>query len=489
MNRPTLLLAALALCAIVTSPLAAERYVVVFEQENLKAREAQQIIDNHGATMVRNHADIGVAVVEADDSAFASKVQSDGKIVGAYRDVQHATAAGSEPIPATLPADLASARGAQASLSDLITSPPPLTPSTVTVDQLLNTFFFAIQWDLQLIEVEGVWTEFGNLGDEDVEIAVLASGLDYTHPDLQGRVDLDRSRNFVPEDAAQVQALFPGAHPIADLGFQGTWTASLMVCNALVFSCPVPHSTLIGVKWLDSQERGRVGDLVTSIRYAASIGSDVIVIPENLAEPLRWSDRDDRPAIIALKRAIFYAWLRGSAVLTGAGGTLLECGIDADADGDNIIAPAQLGATAVAATGINDQYGNFTDFGRSLVDIAAPGGGVLADTCLPDPDPNLYNVALGACTSFSQWVSPLGVDFSTLCNFETGPTWIFALGADQALAHAGSVAALIDSKWNGWLPGWLVNWQMTRTADDVIDPGFDVFSGRGRVNAYRAVTE
>jgi hypothetical protein len=48
---------------------------------------------------------------------------------------------------------------------------------------------------------------------------VIDGGIDYMHLDLLGRVDLAASRSFLPSEDVRVQALFPGEHPIADLGY------------------------------------------------------------------------------------------------------------------------------------------------------------------------------------------------------------------------------------------------------------------------------
>ncbi|MEM7052712.1 MAG: S8 family serine peptidase [Acidobacteriota bacterium] len=474
--------------ALLASPAFAERYLVVFEEESLKTGEAAAMMRQHDVKMVRDLSDIGLALIDIEDPDQLSKVGLDRKIRGIKRDTLRATAWTGDPIPADAPY----AKGDNVSFAEIATAhhfagDNGITPSTVTAEQLTQTFFWPQQWDLQTMQMDRVWNELGNLGDPDVDIAVVASGIDYTHVELQGRVDLERSRNFVPEDAAMVQDLYPGAHPIADLGLHGTYTASLMTCNALIYSCPVPHATLIGVKWLNFEERGRIGDLVTAVRYAASIGSDIIVIPDQFERRLRWSDRDDRLDILALRRAMFYARLRGSIVLTGAWAERDMCGFDADADGDELLIPAQTGTTVVAATGLSDQWSAESSYGYSLVDIAAPGGERDPVTCQTDPD--LYIFSIGACSGFTKFVSPRPFDFSELCNPETTPVWIFSFGVRPAAAHVGSVAAMVEAPWNGWLPGWLVKLQVFRTADDVIDPGFDPFSGWGRVNAYRALTE
>ena len=58
------------------------------------------------------------------------------------------------------------------------------------------------------IQADVAWAN-GFLGSPEVRIGILDTGIDYTHLDLAGRVDMAASRSFVPSDAALVQQFFP----------------------------------------------------------------------------------------------------------------------------------------------------------------------------------------------------------------------------------------------------------------------------------------
>jgi subtilisin family serine protease len=475
----SMLLAVACLAAAAAAPAdAGQRYLVVLAQNAVAPGAAAALVESRSATVVREHADLGVVLAESDDPGFAARM---GRAAGVARDDLRPTAWGFDTyLFGTLPEE------------DGLTEVSPLVdwtdhtydPTFVPPEILPTRFFYPSQWDMVKMGMDRAWAE-GYSGDPDTIIAVVASGIDYTHEELRGRVDFDLSRNFVPEDAAMVEALYPGAHPIADLGLHGTYVASMMVCNAYGMACSVPNARLVGVKWLNNDEEGRIGDLVSAIDYASSIDSDVIVIPDYIGR-MRMSNPEHRPLIIALRRAVNRAQAHGSIVLAGAWTERNDCGINADGNGDELIMPAEAGTTVVGATGTEDQWSAETSYGFSLIDIAAPGGQRDPVTCETPATVNIFSI--GACSGFTHYVSPRPFDFSTVCNFETTPVWLFSFGARPAVAHTASVAALIEER-NGERNGQWVLHEIFRTADDVLTPGTDPYSGHGRVNAYRAVTE
>jgi subtilisin family serine protease len=466
------LLAAVAAVLLAPPEAAAERYLVVYKQDAAAALERAQLVRAHGGKVFRDHPEIGVAIVTSEDGDFAAKLHSTGRVVGVRREVlRDAGFGGPTPVPAAVPRwALPEAQSAFA--------PPFVSPEILT-----QTFFYPFQWDVQKMRFDQAWA-LGFAGDPRTRVAVLASGIDYTHIEMAGRVDLERSKNFVPEDAAMVQQLFPGAHPIADLGLHGTFVASQIGCNALLYACTAPNVSLVGVKWLNHQEQGRTGDLVTSILYAAAIGSDIIVIPDKLGN---LHPREDFVEVLALKLAVGFAKAAGALVIGGPWSNgFFECGFDADEE-ELLIMPAEAGTLVVGETGVDDQWGRDSSFGFSLIDVAAPGGQRDPATCLQDPA--VFSSSIGACTKFSQFLAPNGTDFSQVCNEPNQPLWILSFGVRAAVAHAAGVAALIEDRYNDTKRGSFVRSKLLATADDVEAPGVDEFTGAGRVNAFRAVTE
>lgn len=464
----------------------AERLLVVFDGNRTAPAAARTQLEALGARVERDLLDAGLALITVDDAAAIDDIAAMDGVAGVSRDRRRVPqgAGGLLAIPTgILSATDVTGEPAAASRGFADPTLAPTSAPLVTPQQLLETPFFPFQWDLRRIDAPGAWAT-GATGIPEVKVAILGSGLDYTHPELEGRVDLDLSRSFVPEDDARVEALFPGAHPIADLGIHGSYTASIVACNAFGQSCTAPNVTLVGIKVQDFDETMRVGDLVAGIVYAGSIGADVALMPDRFY--LDWRNPEDRVDILAMKLAVLYAKIRGTLLIGASWFTTRgELGINADEDPLAVQMPAQGGMTVVASTGPDDQWSGIADYGFTMVDIAAPGGYVDPETVQPPPNEFVFSV--GICSSFTQFTRL--ADFPSMCNKEQPPQYIFSFGSRPAASHAAAVAALIASRYGGHRHGFFLRQKLLETADDIGDPGVDPFFGKGRVNAARAVTE
>jgi subtilisin family serine protease len=474
-----------AVTAQAAGPQETDRFVIQFKKEKVAAAAARSLVEAHGGTLYRDLSDLGMVIAQSTDAGFAAAVAADSS-VHAVRRERLIEAGGRDPYATSdIPeAAWAGSVGAPPAAFDNPMAATVAATATVTAQDLLNApfFRFGFQWDLTKIQADQAWLA-GGLGDPAVKVAIVSSGIDYTHPELAGKVDLDLSVSFVPSDDILVQQLFPGAHPVADLGIHGTYVASLIACNAFGQACGAANVTLIGVKVLNFAETGTIGDLASGVRYAASVGADIIVLPDDFGIAYL-SDPDGRNDILTLRRAVNYAWSRGSLVLGATWTPFGELGLNADGDGDRKLLPSQAGTMAVGATGTQDQWSGISSYGHSLIEVAGPGGQVDLDT--RQPPPGVFIFSVGVCSSFTQ--EPR-FGLPAVCNKQSGPQYIFSFGVRPAVAHAASVAALIESRWGGSKKGSFVRARLRNTADDILDPGVDAVSGHGRVNALRGHTE
>jgi subtilisin family serine protease len=115
----------------------------------------------------------------------------------------------------------------------------------------------------------------------------------------------------------------------------------------------------------------------------------------------------------------------------------------------------------VAATRQSDVPSSYTNYGRSAVDVAAPGG-----------DSGEWVYALCPQTSL---VYACGGAYYTLG----------VAGTSQATPHVSGLAALMVQRY-GRKPSQVKN-AIRQSADDLGQPGNDPYFGAGRINVARAV--
>ena len=181
----------------------------------------------------------------------------------------------------------------------------------------------------------------------------------------------------------------------------------------------------------------------------------------------------------ALAKAVNYAVGHGVFVVVAAGND----GANLDADRDFVSVPAQSGAAfAVSATGpINqvnfDQLAFYSNFGRSGVAVAAPGGNLLPGT--PPVVVDVRDLVLGPCSRQS-----LAIPACARATF-----YLFVAGTSAASPHAAGVAALVAGRAGGGLTAGQLRTFIEQSADDLGKPGVDLFYSHGRINAFRAVTQ
>ena len=328
--------------------------------------------------------------------------------------------------------------------------------------------FYPRQWHLRQIGADKAWAA-GRLGSPTVKVGILDTGLDYRHPDLAGRVDLSLSRSFVPQDNALVQAMFPGAHEIADLHYHGTHVGATVSSNALAAAGVTSQVTLVGLKVLDRNGNGNSFSTLDAIMYAADIGLDVINMSLGVQVPLARSQYAWFNEMI--NRATTYAHGKGVTVIVSAGNENMN--LDALGNGFKAYCTASTVA-CISATGptsqtaVNGPWANidskasYSNFGRAFVLVAAPGG-------------NGVSRVTAACSGFSLAVP--------VCR--TGTFVLGINGTSMASPHAAGLAALLVERY-GRKPGQIRE-ALAKFSDDLGPAGNDPVYGKGRINVATAL--
>lgn len=426
-----------------------------------------QVIFSHG---------VGIAAVSGLSAGAAAQLAADATIAGVDADMY-----------SELPAPDANG------LLDVADVAPqsPTNPAAAA--------FFGRQWNMKAISAPTAWTA-GKLGSSAVKVGILDTGIDYLHPDLIGRVDLALSRSFL--SAAENARVPAGAHPIADLNYHGTHVAATVASNGLLAAGVTSRVTLVGLKVCSpgTAANGFRGSCPTSgtlaaILYAADNGLPII----NMSLGGTFNRRDASAAggagpsfLATINQVMNYASAKGTMIVVSAGNSALD--IDHDKNGYKSYCSAAA-VTCVSATGptaaglyatpayptlgeyLNiqniDALASYSNFGRSGIDVAAPGGNAIP--------------VWAACSGFS--IHPALAGCSTrFYNSTTGAysgSVVGISGTSMASPHAAGVAALIASQ--GIKGPGQIQALLQQSANDLGQAGVDPAYGKGRVNAARAV--
>ncbi|MUK90425.1 S8 family serine peptidase [Ornithinibacillus sp. L9] len=179
-------------------------------------------------------------------------------------------------------------------------------------------------------------------GSSSQEIAVLDTGVDYNHPDLDGKTI--RGYDFVDRD-----------YTPSDLNGHGTHVAGIAAAetnNGTGIAGMAPNTRILAVRVLDANGSGSLANIANGIRYAADNGAEVINLSLGCACDTR-----------ALEDAVNYAWNRGSVVVAAAGN---------DGTSQQFQPASYANAIAVGAVDRNNNKASFSNWG-TWVDVAAPG--------------------------------------------------------------------------------------------------------------------
>ncbi len=212
-------------------------------------------------------------------------------------------------------------------------------------------------------------------GSPGTIVAVVDSGLDRAHPDLNGRVWVNRGEianngrdddgNGYVDDVNGWNFLNRN-NDLRDLDGHGTHVAGTIAAtasNSLGVVGVAPGVLIMPLKFIGSNGEGSITDAVSAIYYAVNNGARVI--------NASWGSPDDSKA---LDDAIAFANTNGVVFVTAAG--------NESANNDVVASyPPSIRLPNVLSVAAVDRDGNLADFsnyGPGTVDIAAPGVDILS---------------------------------------------------------------------------------------------------------------
>ncbi len=318
--------------------------------------------------------------------------------------------------------------------------------------------YYLYQWHLPVIGADKAWDE--GVTGAGVRVAVLDTGIWYYHPDLADNMDHSSSISFVPYEPDYIDVRGHGTHVAGIIAAVDNDWGSIGVA---------PDATIFAVKVLDNTGSGAYSWIAMGVVHAVLEHADIInmslggYLKKSGYEPY-YTARDAAILKNMMKKVINWASSEGSLVVVAAGNEA----VDLNHLGNIIAIPAETGdCLTISATGPVglqdfDHFAHYSNYGKGAIDLAAPGGDYL-----------LY--------PYGTWY--LDMVFSTTIN-----GWMWAAGTSMAAPNVSGVAALVISKYGRMPVGKLKN-HLIQTSDDLGKPGNDDFYGKGRINAYKAVTK
>jgi thermitase len=298
---------------------------------------------------------------------------------------------------------------------------------TVLTNFVPNDPLFPQQWGLEKINILEAWPY--SRGDPDVLIAVIDTGLDFSHVDTSGfRVFTDSDYDYVNDDTVAFDDEGHGTHV--------TGIATANTNNGYGIAGLCPDCSVLPLKVLNSAGKGNWEDLATAIRYATDTGADVINL--SLGSSSCSPDVAD---------AINYAY-NHDVTIVAASGNACAVKVALGEETFDVNYPAKFSRViAVAAAGHFDNRAHFSCFGPE-VDLAAPGVQILS-------------------------TYPSG-GYKKLD------------GTSMAAPMVSGLSGLLLSQEPSLTPAQIQN-ILEISADDVAGSGWDEGTGWGRINASEAL--
>ena len=282
---------------------------------------------------------------------------------------------------------------------------------------------YADQWSLPHIGWEELYGSAAIAGSSTV--AILDTGVDASHPDLDGVV--------LPGWSA-----LPGANPLTDPNGHGTSMAGIVAAetdNAFgVAGTAYAGVSVLPITVLGADGTGQDSDIIAGVVHAADADADVILMAFS------------NPGFsTALQAAIDYAWDSGSVLVAATGN---------DGVSSATFPAGDRGVIGVTSTDASDTLAESANHGPAAF-LAAPGVDILTTT------------------SFDLATAQPGDEVATIS------------GTSAAAAAVAGAAALLVANEPELSNGVVVS-RLARTADAAGDPAD---TGNGRLNLARAMAD
>lgn len=334
-----------------------------------------------------------------------------------------------------------------------------LEPKTFNVKEGVkpNDTFYGLQWHAKTIGADSVWSM--TTGASDIVVAVIDSGVDPEHPDLQ--------ENLLPlidmvDESGESDVFKIGSTTVDYTGKDGnghgthvTGILAAKINNGKGIAGISGNIKILPIK--TANHEGNTSASIITKAILRAIDNQVRVINLSIGGPKSEGTQ-------ALKDAVDLAISKGIVFVSATGNESNRSAKFVEA----VTVPAAYpGVIAVSATTKYDKVANYSNGGIET-EIAAPGGG----GGKPEEGEKIY----------STWPT-----YRTYEGYRAnilGP-YTYLSGTSMSCPQVSATAALILSKYP-YMTGQQVRVRILSTAKDVDAVGFDNSTGFGRLDTYAA---
>ncbi|AZU62711.1 S8 family serine peptidase [Neobacillus mesonae] len=414
-----------------------KKYIVVFKDESKLPSGYEALLTKAGGKVQQKLDKLGAVEVSSNNPNFLSEVRKSSLV---------AEAGVENKVYAETPAVEASVTYAEA--------------AAVKAD-----LYEQFQWDIKQVTNNGEsWTLQGGTGKpvsgDDIVVAVIDTGIDYTHPDLK-------------ENYAYGKSFVPGYSDPKDENGHGTHVAGSIAAKGRTLGIG-PDLKVASYRVFGPTGSASTADIAEALMTAADDNVDVVNMSlggyDWFQDP-EYATKDVVADVNMFNRAIQYAIQKGVTVVGSAGNNAVDISSPGKLSGDDKGAthrsPSNQNMIRVSAGGQLKNLAYYSNYGVGKIDVMAPGG---------DLGPN-YNPE-----------TKEGRDNSYLCLATVPGGWGYKAGTSMAAPKVAALAGVIIAQHGkDQLKPAQVKSIILQSAEDIFNPGYDEKSGNGLINAINAL--
>jgi len=335
------------------------------------------------------------------------------------------------------------------------------------------------QWDKQDLRVPEAQTVTRG---EGVRVAIIDSGVAAEHPDLEGKVNLELSKNFSGDGLGV-------GYPYG--GYHGTHVAGIVAAdddNDVGVVGTAPGAELVDCRVFPYGEGAPFSVVLAALLHSVEIASDVANMSLGAYAPRRDYVDDGRFGRFygrALNKTLTYANREGTLVVMSAGNSAADLQHDKQwislpnegAKGMSISATGPIGFMW-GEEGLEADFASpafYTNYGTNAIDLGAPGG----DADLQTEKPGwFYDLVLSTVAEFER-------DEEGEITGDPTYDWDWAAGTSMAAPNVSGAAALVKANNPEYNPAQVES-ALKRAAD--VPEGYDkTYYGSGYLNVVDAL--